>query len=770
MSPPYGFDAGRRRGLYAVIDRPTDEGLGMTAERPTARPMGGAEAHGSWGWWAGVTHTWRWPIIVFWCLMTAAAFAFPPPASEGGGNAAESLMSPQGQVLRTEVREMEIFGFPLHSRTAIVQRDPSGLTPEVQVESVLDAIAVNQSPPHPPLLGALPVPNAVKFGAGQNERGTSVLTYLFMDPRTGFGDQHAEARRYAEQHLERPEDHVVGVTGSVPARAQQAYVVGEHVGLLEKLTLLAIVLLVGLAFRSVVVPVMALVASGVAVVVTMWVVTALGDVLGLSAPAELQPVLLALLLGVVTDYTIFYVTGFSTALGRGDRVPGRTAVSTYTPIIVAAGVTVAAGTLSLLVAESPFFSLFGPAMAITICVGLVVAVTLIPALVAVLGHHVLWPSSSRSRERLARPSRSTERVVRALSDRSVAWGAVSICTLVLFVAALPLTGMTLKAGFTSSLPDDNTVKRAAASATEAFSPGITSPTVILVEGGGVAADLPGLIDLQKRVAEQPGVSGVVGPTLSIPGAPTEVFVSKRHDAARMLVVLNDAPLDGSAVTNLSGLADRLPELAAASGLAPASIGVGGDTALAVGIIDDTVDDLGRLAVAGLVVNLLILVVFLRCIVAPVYLLACNVLSVAAALGLATWLFTDVLGEDGITFYVPFAAAVLLVALGSDYNIFGVGRTWAEARRRPLHEAMAIAMPESTKAIDTAGLALAVSFGMLAVIPLSAFRELGFAMCVGVLLDVFVVRAFMVPALLTLFGDTSVWPRRSFRDPVSAPAS
>ena len=94
------------------------------------------------------------------------------------------------------------------------------------------------------------------------------------------------------------------------------------------------------------------------------------------------------------------------------------------------------------------------------------------------------------------------------------------------------------------------------------------------------------------------------------------------------------------------------------------------------------------------------------------------------------------------FYVPFAAAVLLVSLGSDYNIFSVGYIWEEARRRPLPEALAVAVPRSTRAINAAGITLAVSFGLIALIPIAPFQELAFAVAVGVLmLGVVLARTF-----------------------------
>jgi putative drug exporter of the RND superfamily len=165
------------------------------------------------------------------------------------------------------------------------------------------------------------------------------------------------------------------------------------------------------------------------------------------------------------------------------------------------------------------------------------------------------------------------------------------------------------------------------------------------------------------------------------------------------------------------------------------------------------------AIAVVLVDLLLLVVFLRALVAPLYLLATSVLAVCAALGTTVWFFQDVLGHDGITFYVPFAAAVLLISLGSDYNIFSVGYIWEEARHRPLADALAVAVPRSTRAINAAGITLAVSFGLVALIPVAPFQELAFAVGIGVLIDAFVVRSLLVPALIMLVGRFSGWPGR-----------
>lgn len=711
----------------------------------------------------------RWWILGFWAALLGGLIALAPDA---GGDELSSLIPIDSPAIAAEVRQIEHFGYPLSSRTVVVQRDPQGLPALIQAESALDAISINQAPQAPPLLGALPLTNSLPLGAAPRESGTTVLTYLFMDPGSSFFAQQRAAEQYIDTYLDRPQDHVVGIAGSVPARHQQAGLVNENLPRLELFTVLAIFVLVGLNFRSVLAPVLALGASGLAFLTTVQMSEVLGALLGIGAPAELEPLLVALLLGVVTDYTIFYLSALRNRLRSGmawnDAVVA--SVAQYTPIVVAAGLTVAAGTAALLAASSPFFRGFGPAMAVAVLVGLVVSVTLVPALIACVGPRVFWPHRPGAEAARAAGTGGPAailrrfRVVDHLTRRPVAAVALLGCVGVLVTASLPLKDLALGLGFTSSLPDDNPVSQAAAASAAGFAPGITAPTTLLFEGDGVTRDIAALSRLQEQVEELPGVAGVIGPAQNFTQQELGIVLARSGDAARMLVVLQNAPLEANAIRDLSLLNDRLPEMAAASGLdGDVRISLAGDTALARGLVGRTGEDLFRIGVAGLLVNLLVLVVFLRALVAPLYLLASSVLALTASLGVTVWLFMDQLGAESLTFYVPFAAAVLLVALGSDYNIFGVGHVWDEARSMPLRAAIRKAVPETTQAITTAGVVLAVSFGMLAIIPLAPFRELAFAMSVGILIDVLVVRSLLVPSLLTLVGPASAWPSKQLRE-------
>lgn len=714
----------------------------------------------------------RFAVVAGWLVVAAAAAAWLPGLSSGsdlGGFVGNS-----DPAIRAEITSVQIFGFPLLSRVALVQHNSNGLSVYAQTEAVLRALAVDQgSYPTPGLFGALPVPNTLGLFPGSRQHGTTVVTYLFTDPRRSLSDQYATARTFAAKHLSDPEDGYVGVSGSIPARDQQARLISGALPKLEIATVLAIALIVGLNFRSILAPIVTLGTAGIAVIVTLHVVGSVGRVLGIAIPAELEPLLVALLLGIVTDYAIFFLSGLRTNLARGQgrQEAAHTATAQFAPIIAAAGITVAAGTASLLAARSALYRGFGPSMALTILIGLVVAVTLVPALLALLGPAAFWPSRPAAGESAASedmpgpgPSRLVNKTYRGgfitrLTQRPVAALVVVGCVGGLGLAALPVRSTDLGVGFVRSLPSSNPVAVAATAAQKGFAPGILSPTELLVQQPDIASRRPQLTRLGDLLRRQPGVAGVLGPTDVPSPRALGLLTARSGDAARYLVVLDSFPLGADAIGSYERLHAKLPSLLSASGLPNARIDAAGDTALAAGIVAKTRRDLVRIAIAAIAVNFVLLALFLQALVAPLYLLASSVLALAAALGCTTFLFEHIQGRSGLTFYVPFAAAVLLVALGSDYNIFAVGHVWEKARRMPLQAAIVEAVPESTRAITAAGITLAISFGLLAIVPLSSFRELGFAMFLGILLDAVIVRSLLVPALLSLVGPASGWPGR-----------
>jgi RND superfamily putative drug exporter len=703
----------------------------------------------------------RWFVVPAWMLAAAASFMFLPGLRSGDPLALGGLVPSDAEAIAVAQRSARHFEIPLTADTVVVQRDPDGLSTGAQARVVARALAAGRSDDPEGITFALPIANTLGLFPSSRERGTTALTFLFFGPEATLSDQIEKANEYAAV-LDRPDDALVGVTGPAPARYRQFQEIDNHLEIVEAATVGLILLVVGMTFRAIGAPLLTLFAATIAFLVSRGLIPWVAERLDVVVPEEVEPLVVALTLGIVTDYAVFYLAAYRRRLREGQaRVDAaRTATAIVTPIVATAGLIVVAGTAALLVGELEFFRAFGPALAITAAVSLLVSITLIPAALALVGHRVLWPGLRR--RDLAAGEFSSP--VREAATRFVTSGPVSIvlvvlCGAVLLLAATGLTRTELALRLVSGLPSDAQQREAAEAAGRGFAPGVLSPTVLLVEQPGIGEDRPALVRLEQALADEPGVAGALGPREQIPQVPGDVFVSADGNAARFVVILADEPLGSPAVEAFQNLESRVPELAAEAGLATAAAGLTGQTALASQTVEAVVGSSERVGAVVLAVNFVLLALFLRALVAPLYLLAASVASVAATLGLTTIVFQNLLGHDDLTYYVPFAAGVLLVSLGSDYNVYVVGRIWDELRHRDLRDAIAVAVPRASKAISVAGIALACSFAVLAIVPLDAFREFAFMMCVGVLIETFLVRTFLVPALISVFGRSSTWPGR-----------
>jgi len=717
-------------------------------------------------WYADVVVRRRWAIVAGWALFVAVvSLLLPTLESTGGTGGFRGFAEPDNPAIQTEIRSFEKFGFPVLTRTAIVQHNPDGLPVETQFRVISNALEFNLD--RPPELQrielALPVMENFlpsRFG----EEPTTAITYLFYRPDVGFGRQTGLAAEYAGRYAGDPEDHLVGVTGTIPGRVAQLVILRRTLEKVELATVILILLVVGLNFRAVGASLVTMATAGVALAVIVRLAGWIGKELGIDIPSEIEPVMVALLLGIVTDYSIFFLSGMRERLVAGDDrlEAARSSTEEFAPIVLVAGLTVAAGSLALLVARVGLFRTFGPGMAITILISLVVAVTLVPACLAILGRWVFWPNVPKPHPRPATAPPPRSRFIEAVTRKRNGVLVALVGAGVLLVAAAPVRDLDLGFAVIDSLPPDLEARRAAEAAGDGFAPGILSPTVLLVEGPDVGDRRPALDRLQALLERQPGVAFVAGPANQPARLSIGAVVATSGDAARYVIVFDASPLSATTIGNLGRLGDAMPAMLSEAGIPQVRTGFAGDTALAESTVVQTKADLGRVVLVATAFGFVLLVLFLRALVAPLYLMAVNVLAVTAALGVTTFVFQSMAGTSGLTFYVPFAAAVLLVALGADYSIFGVGYIWAEARHRPLLGAIRVAVPRSTRAISAAGITLALSFAMLAFVPLRPFREFALAMAVGIVLDVFVVRSLLVPSLISVVGQTSGWPGRALR--------
>ena len=248
------------------------------------------------------------------------------------------------------------------------------------------------------------------------------------------------------------------------------------------------------------------------------------------------------------------------------------------------------------------------------------------------------------------------------------------------------------------------------------------------------------------------VSGLLGSYLSTDGEVTQ-----------LRVVLSEDPYGNEAIEVIPNLRRVLERETAAYGTG-ARILTGGLTAAYADIRETISEDFWRVAAITVAGILVVLIVLLRALIAPLYLVATVLLSWMASLGLAALLFQGILGHSGVSYFLSLIVFVLLVALGSDYNIFLMSRVREESDRVGVHDGIRIASARTGSVITSAGVILAGTFAAMAVAPLRMMLQIGVTVALGVLIDTFVVRSMLVPAITALFGKWAWWPwhRRRLR--------
>ena len=292
----------------------------------------------------------RYLIVAGWAAAVVMAVMFLPPLSATSSGGLSDLIPPGSAAAHAESDAARLFGFPIDAAVAIVQRDPHGMPAATRDRAIRQAIAVDRRfsgqsagqatgqlataaaalasagqpdlarilygpvSPGPPggipgLAGAYPLPNAAGLLRGTGEQSTAVITFLSFRPGTSWERKPRARTPTCAGSRNRPADHVAGVTGPVPAEYDQSQIIGKDILWVELFTVLAIALIVGLRFRSAGAPLATLACAATAYLIAVRVVVWLAARMGVTLPPDLDPVLVVLLLGVTTDYTVFFLDG-----------------------------------------------------------------------------------------------------------------------------------------------------------------------------------------------------------------------------------------------------------------------------------------------------------------------------------------------------------------------------------------------------------------------------------------------------------------------------
>lgn len=700
----------------------------------------------------------RFLIVPAWIAATAIAVTHLPSAFEAEAGELGSLVPHSSSALEVERKAIETFGLPLLSRTMVVAREPGGFS-TAQASSAAHYIAAADRSEGPDAVKAVPLADTPgMLGAGG--AATTIVAYLYLDPALSEDESQESAERFAAGLERATSAPVVKVTGALPGTRSETEIAESHLIWVELATALLVVAILALYFRSLGVPLLGLSTVAIAYLCADRVLGWIAERYGLSIPREAEPVIVALIFGVLTDYLVFFVSGFRQRLRHGDRTTAAVSETAgeLLPVILTAALMIAGATLTLLLSGVRFLSAFGPSMAVAVIISALVAMTLVPAALAIFGRALLWPRGLGRQSSEGDEGRGGKDPSEGSGARGRLLGVAvrlpvltaMICVAVLVAAASGLRHLELGNPVMRGLPQTSEPRQGYDAAAAGIGPGVLGPTMLVLEGSGIAKREAELASLQAGIEEDPRVVGVLGPADQPLPLRSGVMLAPDGNAARYVLALDGDPDGAAATESLSRLEAELPAMLERSGLRGIRTGITGDTTIASELSEDTTTAFERVAPAALLVLLVLLWFLLRSWAAPLYLVGSSLLVVAAALGLTVYVFQDLLGYGELAFFVPIASAILLLALGADYNVFLISRIWREAEDQELRPAIRSAGVRAGRTITVAGFILALSFAAVALIPIQGFREIAFALCVGLLLDTLVARTLLVPALVAIF--------------------
>jgi RND superfamily putative drug exporter len=381
----------------------------------------------------------------------------------------------------------------------------------------------------------------------------------------------------------------------------------------------------------------------------------------------------------------------------------------------------------------------GPVNAIGIAIVLLAGLTLLPALLALLGERAFWPTHPRASES-SRASGLWLALGTRVRAHPVPWLAAIV--LLLGAGAGGIATYHLHADWFRQFRQPTDGTRGYAALRTGFPPGVLAPTEVLVDRSDGALRPADIALVQRRLRTGSGVAAVSG-------------VQRRSSdgrAAQLSLTLASDPFGATAIHQVAELRHEVGSPAPGVRVLLAE-----GTARQVDFKAAATRDTNVISPIVLAVVLLTLIVLLRALVAPLFLLATVVLSYAATLGLSLLAFRYLFGQHLVDPELRLIVFIFLVALGSDYNIFLMSRAREEAQKHGTSEGMLRAVVETGPVITSAGLVLAGTFSVLTVLPIWELLEIGFAVALGVLIDTFVVRSILVPALVWILGDRSWWP-------------
>jgi putative drug exporter of the RND superfamily len=593
----------------------------------------------------------------------------------------------------------------------------------------------------------------------------------------------------------------VHLAGAIAIQVDQQSKSGNTDSQIQLLSIIFIIGLLLLVFRALLAPLVTLIPAVFAVTISGPLVAEAAHH-GLKVSPLAQILLIVLVLGAGTDYGLFLVFRVRENLRQGqDRKQAViAAVERVGESITFSAATVIAALLSLLFATFEFYSNLGIPLAIGIAVMLLAGLTLLPALMAIFGRAVFWPSKTQEGAgKTGVWGRVSARIVRHPVP-TLTVGLVAFGSLAFAVTAYTAAGF----GGDTTAPAGSDAAAGAKILAAHFPNTSANPTNIIYKlKQPVWNDLEALQAARSQLEASGLFTTVAGPLNPNGATLTPAQLTALHDKLGPPQLLpatpppgtNISPLtyqlyratalymspDGQTVQFETGLkagdpsttpamnaipAVRTKAAAVAGSIGAVDYGVGGEAPAIYDISSISNSDLATVIPIAIAVIGILLALVMRSLVAPLYLIVSVGISYLAALGLSVLLFVEIAGDGGLVFFLPFLMFVFLLALGEDYNILVMSRIREEAQHRPLKEAVSRALVATGTTVTSAGLVLGGTFAVFAIVGAQQgsdqFRDVGAGLALGVLMDTFLVRTLLVPSTVVLLGRWNWWPSKMSR--------
>lgn len=690
-------------------------------------------------------------VVVFWIAIAGLVAGVAPTLDSVQDNASANLPPAASDSMRA--RDLVRTQLPGQDATpAIIVVRGEGANAAADAEDAVARITSGLTQASRPAQVVSVISTTTTPGAAAELVSQDGNAQLLIVPMTGnpsdepFQNAVDEVRVLASDGAGPTEVAVTGPAG-IATDTVKVFSSGDRVLLLATILLVLVILLV--IYRSPLMALVPLLAVGVAMRVSEAIGALLADAGIITVSSQTAAIMTVLLFGVGTDYALIITARYREALlSEPDRARAmQTAVQRTAESVLASASTIVLAMFALLVALSPALRGFGPYLALGVAVMALVALTFIPALVLLLGRAVFWPRGVEKAAERSRGAGVWHRIA-ALVDRAPARVASTV-TLLLVVMSVGLLGYQQSFNTLSGFRADTESERGQQLIQEEFGPGEIASSTVVVHTEDDLRSGPAATDVSTALAEADNVSRVA----------EHHRISEDGRTVFYDVVLDLDPYSSEALDAIDPLKEATLVAADEAGVSGATVLIGGETAQSADIRAALNRDTTFVMALVLIIVAGVLALLLRSLLAPLYLVATLIVSFLATLGVTTFFTLTVLGDEGIGNRVTVYIFVFLVALGVDYSIFIMSRFKQELRTSPPAEAIGSALTRTGGVISSAGLILAATFSVLMTQPIRELFQFGFAMAFGILLDTFLVRPLLVPAIVRLLGDHALWPLR-----------